>query len=125
MRNVHREYLPTTRRSVTHKFQVGGFEGYLTIGLFETGEPGEIFIKIAKEGSTLSGMVQAFCRSFSLALQYGLALEDAVSRFKGMRFDPMGPTGNPAIPEAMSIIDYVARYLEYRFLSVATDRSQG
>jgi ribonucleoside-diphosphate reductase alpha chain len=107
-----RQVLPATHRSVTHKFAVGGHEGYLTLGLFEDGSPGEIFIKMSKEGSTLSGLVQGFCRAFSLALQYGLTIEDAVSRFRGMRFDPMGPTNNPEIPEASSILDYVARYLE-------------
>jgi len=113
--DVNRHRLPATRDSVTHKFAIGGFEGYLTIGLFENGQPGELFIKMSKEGSTLSGMIQAFCRAFSLALQYGLSLEDAVARFKGMRFEPMGMTNNPDIPEAMSVIDYVAKYLEHEF----------
>ena len=108
--------LPSTRESVTHKFLIAGYEGYLTIGLFEDGRPGEIFIKISKEGSTLSGLIQGFCRAFSLALQYGLSVQDAVDRFRGMRFDPMGPTNNPDIPEASSILDYVARYLELHFL---------
>jgi ribonucleoside-diphosphate reductase alpha chain len=110
-----RRALPTVRESVTHKFSIMGHEGYLTIGLFEDGRPGEIFIKMAKEGSTLSGLVQGYCRAFSLALQYGLPLEEAVRRFKGMRFEPLGPTSNPDIPEASSIIDYVARYLEQHF----------
>lgn len=113
-----RAVLPTTRRSVTHKFVIAGHEGYLTIGLFEDGMPGEIFIKMSKEGSTLSGLIQGFCRAFSLALQYGLSIEDAVARFRGMRFDPMGPTSNPEIPEALSILDYVARYLELHYLRV-------
>ena len=104
-----------TRESVTHKFQIMGHEGYLTIGFFEDRQPGEIFIKMSKEGSTLSGMVQAFTRAFSLAIQYGLPLEQAVLRFKGMRFEPMGHTSNPDIPEALSIIDYVARYLDLHF----------
>ncbi len=93
-----------------------GTEGYLTIGLFDDGKPGEIFIKISKEGSTLSGLIQAFCRSFSLAIQYGLPISEAVRRFKGMRFEPMGDTSNPDIPYAQSIIDYVARYLELHFV---------
>lgn len=113
---TQRQALPTTRHSITHKFQIMGHEGYLTIGLFDDGEPGEIFIKMSKEGSTLSGMVQAFCRALSLALQYGLPMEEAVRRFKGMRFEPMGSTSNPDIPEALSLIDYVARYLEQNFL---------
>lgn len=111
----HRLRLPSTRHSITHKFCIGGFEGYLTVGLFDDGSPGEIFIKMSKEGSTLSGMIQAFCRAFSLALQYGLNLSDATSRFRGMRFEPMGPTSNPEIPEALSVIDYVAHYLDLAF----------
>lgn len=103
--------LPGTRRSITHKFSISGHEGYLTIGLFEDGTPGEVFVKISKEGSTLSGLVQGFCRAFSLALQYGLSVPDACARFEGMSFEPMGSTSNPDIPETSSIIDYVARYL--------------
>ena len=112
---VSRRTLPVTRQSMTHKFAIGGHEGYLTVGLFEDGQPGEIFIKMSKEGSTLSGLIQGFCRAFSLCLQYGLALNDAVDRFRGMRFEPMGPTNNPQIPETSSILDYVARYLELNF----------
>jgi len=106
-----RETLPSTRKSVTHKFAIGGHEGYLTIGLFADGRPGELFIKMSKEGSTLSGLIQGFCRAFSLTLQHGLPAADAAERFRGMRFEPMGPTSNPEIPEALSILDYVARYL--------------
>ena len=112
-----RRVLPVTRRSVTHKFSVGGFEGYLTIGLFEDNVPGEIFIKMSKEGSTLSGLIQGFCRAFSLALQYGLPVPAAVDRFRGMRFEPSGPTSNPDIPEATSILDYVARYIELHYVT--------
>jgi ribonucleoside-diphosphate reductase alpha chain len=111
-----RQVLPVTRNSITHKFAVMGHEGYLTIGLFDDGRPGEIFVKMAKEGSTMSGLVQAFCRAFSLAVQYGLPLPEATSRFKGMRFEPMGATSNPDIPEVLSIVDYVARYLELHFV---------
>lgn len=110
-----RQSLEPTRESLTHKFCVSNHEGYLTIGMYPDGSPGEIFIKMAKEGSTISGMVQAFCRAFSIALQYGLTVEDAVSRFKGMRFEPMGPTNNPQIPHASSVVDYVARFLESEF----------
>jgi len=106
-----RETLPSTRKSVTHKFAIGGHEGYLTIGLFADGRPGELFIKMSKEGSTLSGLIQGFCRAFSLTLQHGLPAADAAERFRGMRFEPMGATSNPQIPEALSILDYVARYL--------------
>lgn len=111
-----RQVLPNTRRSLTHKFAIAGHEGYLTVGLFDDGQPGEIFIKMSKEGSTLSGLIQGFCRAFSLALQYGLPVKDACDRFRGMRFEPMGPTSNPNIPEANSILDYVARYLELTFV---------
>jgi hypothetical protein len=110
-----RQSLPTTRDSVTHKFSVARHEGYLTIGLYPDGSPGEIFIKMSKEGSTISGMCQAFCRAFSLALQFGLTVDEAVVRFRGMRFEPMGSTSNPDIPECSSIVDYVARYLELNF----------
>jgi ribonucleoside-diphosphate reductase alpha chain len=111
-----REVLPETRFSRTHKFAISGHEGYLTIGLFADGRPGEIFIKISKEGSTLSGLMQGFCRAFSLCLQHGLTVQEAVDRFRGMRFEPMGATSNPEIPECLSILDYVARYLELEFV---------
>ena len=111
-----RAVLPMTRKSLTHKFCIAGHEGYLTVGLFDDGRPGELFIKISKEGSTLSGLVQGYARAFSLALQYGLELQDAVDRFRGMRFDPMGPTNNPDIPETSSLLDYVVRFLEIEFL---------
>lgn len=110
-----RHALPSTRQSITHKFMIANIEGYLTVGLYEDGTPGEIFIKISKEGSAISGFCQAFCRAFSLSLQHGLSVRDAVVRFKGMRFEPYGATSNPDIPEASSIIDYVARFLELHF----------
>lgn len=113
---LRREVLPETRRSVTHKFSIGNHEGYLTIGLFPDGRPGEIFIKMSKEGSTLSGLIQGFCRAFSLALQHGLSTREAAERFRGMRFEPSGPTNNPEIPESSSILDYVARYLQLHFV---------
>ncbi len=112
---AQRQTLPSTRQSVTHKFSIDRHEGYLTIGLFPDGTPGEIFIKISKEGSSISGFCQAFCRAFSLSLQYGLTIQDAIVRFKGMRFEPNGATSNPEIPEASSIMDYVARYLELHY----------
>jgi len=112
---VTRRALDSTRESLTHKFTVGGYEGYLTVGLYPDGTPGEIFIKIAKAGSALSGMCQAFCRAFSLAMQLGLSIDESVVRFKGMRFEPSGMTNNPDIPEADSIVDYVARFLELHY----------
>lgn len=119
---VARRTLPATRQSLTHKFSVDNHEGYLTVGLYDDGRPGEIFIKISKEGSALSGMCQAFCRAFSLALQMGLPLEEFTARFRGMRFEPMGPTSNPDIPDAQSIVDYIARYLDQQFGSPASLR---
>ncbi len=119
---AHRQVLPETRSSITHKFCINGHEGYLTVGLHSDGRPGEIFIKMAKEGSTMSGMCQAYCRAFSLALQYGLSLEDAVLRFRGMRFEPMGATNNPDIPECQSIVDYVARFLDVQFNGMESGR---
>ena len=111
-----RRTLPATHNSVTHKFSVSGHEGYLTIGLFDDGTPGEIFIKMSKEGSTLSGLIQGFCRAFSLAIQYGLPLQEATDRFMNMRFDPMGQTSNPKIKDATSILDYVAQFLAMEFV---------
>jgi ribonucleoside-diphosphate reductase alpha chain len=122
---VSRHALPSTRQSITHKFMVANIEGYLTIGLYEDGSPGEVFIKISKEGSAISGFCQAFCRAFSIALQHGLTVRDAVVRFKGMRFEPYGATSNPEIPEASSIIDYVARYLELHFMEPAGRMGRG
>jgi len=118
-----RKTLPPTHESVTHKFSISGHEGYLTIGLFEDGTPGEIFIKMSKEGSTLSGLIQGFCRAFSLAIQYGLPLTDAIDRFRNMRFDPLGITSNPTIPQATSILDYVAQYLDIEFNCLSREAS--
>lgn len=118
-----RRALPPTHDSVTHKFSINGHEGYLTVGLFEDGSPGEIFIKMSKEGSTLSGLIQGFCRAFSLAIQYGLPLTDAVERFRNMRFDPLGITSNPTIPQATSILDYVAQYLDLEFNCISREAS--
>ena len=110
-----RRTLPLTRESLTHKFWIAGHEGYLTVGFYDDGSPGEIFIKISKEGSAISGFCQAFCLGFSLAIQHGLSVTDAVHRFRGMRFEPNGATRNPDIPEAESIVDYVVRYLELHY----------
>jgi ribonucleoside-diphosphate reductase alpha chain len=118
-----RRTLPPTHTSVTHKFSISGHEGYLTIGLFEDGSPGEIFIKMSKEGSTLSGLIQGFCRAFSLAIQYGLPLTDAIDRFRNTRFDPLGITSNPSIPQASSILDYVVQYLDMEFNEMSCEAS--
>ena len=118
---VERRRLADTRASLTHKFKIEGHEGYITVGLFEDGTPGELFVTMAKEGSTLSGMMDAFATSVSLLLQYRVPLAHLVEKFQHMRFEPSGWTGNGEIGFAKSIVDYVFRWLGYRFLS-AEDR---
>lgn len=112
-----RRRLSDERSAITHKFQVGGLEGYLTVGLFEDGRPGEIFLVVAKEGSTLSGVMDAFATSISIALQYGVPLNALVRKFSYLRFDPSGFTGNKSIPMATSLIDYIFRWLGHKFLT--------
>jgi ribonucleoside-diphosphate reductase alpha chain len=112
-----RRRLPATRESLTHKFSIEGHEGYITVGKFEDGAPGELFVTMAKEGSTLSGMMDAFATSVSLLFQYGVPLSHLVEKFGHMRFEPSGWTGNPEIGMAKSIVDYVFRWLGHRFLT--------
>jgi ribonucleoside-diphosphate reductase alpha chain len=112
-----RKKLPNERRSITHKFNVGGHEGYLTVGMYDDGQAGEIFIKMAKEGSTLSGIMDGFALSVSIALQYGVPLRALVDKFVNARFEPSGYTGNKEIPYAKSIIDYIGRWLGGKFIS--------
>ena len=105
------------RQSITHKFSIAGHEGYITAGAYEDGTIGEIFLTdVGKEGSTLRGMMNAFATSVSIALQYGVPLETLVRKFSYMRFDPEGITGNPEIPFAKSMPDYIMRWLASRFL---------
>ena len=111
-----RERLPDTRHSITHKFSVSGHEGYLTVGLYEDGRPGELFLTMAKEGSTIGGLMDAFGTCVSMSLQYGVPLEDYVRKFSHMRFEPQGHTKNPDIRIAKSIIDYIFRWLGITFL---------
>ncbi|MYH08133.1 MAG: vitamin B12-dependent ribonucleotide reductase [Rhodothermaceae bacterium] len=111
-----RKRLPDERPALTHKFSVSGHEGYLHVGLYpDTNLPGEIFIRMAKEGSTISGLMDAFATSVSIALQYGVPLEDLCAKFSFMRFEPSGITNNPRIPMAASIMDYIFRYLALTF----------
>jgi len=112
-----RRKLPDERVAITHKFSVEGQEGYVTVGLFEDGKPGELFITMAKEGSTLSGVMDAFATAVSLTLQYGVPLEFLVNKFSHVRFEPSGWTNNPQIPHAKSIIDYIFRWLAAKFLA--------
>jgi len=113
----HRRRLPAERTAVTHKFDITGHEGYITVGLYPDGQPGEIFLKMAKEGSTVSGLMDTFATAISLALQYGVPLRDLVNKFAHVRFEPSGFTGNSEIPIAKSIIDYIFRWLGSRFLA--------
>jgi ribonucleoside-diphosphate reductase alpha chain len=111
-----RERLPDTRQSVTHKFSIAGHEGYITVGLYPDGRPGEMFITMAKEGSTIGGLMDAFGTAVSMSLQYGVPLEDYVRKFSHMRFEPQGHTKNPDIRIAKSLIDYIFRWLGITFL---------
>jgi ribonucleoside-diphosphate reductase alpha chain len=112
-----RRKLPDERRSITHKFSIAGHEGYITVGMYEDGKPGEIFLVMAKEGSTISGLMDAFATSISIALQYGVPLEALVEKFSHVRFEPSGFTKNSEIPFAKSITDYIFRWLASKFLS--------
>ena len=112
----YRRRLPVERNAVTHKFDIAGHEGYITVGLYDDGQPGEIFLKMAKEGSTISGLMDTFATTVSVALQYGVPLHDLVFKFAHVRFEPSGFTSNPEIPIAKSIIDYIFRWMGSRFL---------
>ena len=112
-----RRKLPDERQAITHKFEIAGHEGYITIGLYEDGMPGEIFLVMAKEGSTISGFADAFAQAVSYALQYGVPLQVLVDKFSHVRFEPAGMTKNPQIRIAKSIVDYVFRWLATKFLS--------
>jgi ribonucleoside-diphosphate reductase alpha chain len=120
-----RRRLRDERQSLTHKFEVQGHEGYITVGLYEDGTPGEIFLTMAKEGSTISGLMDAFATQTSLALQYGVPLRVMVNKFSHMRFEPNGFTKNPEIPIAKSIIDYIFRWLASRFLDADDQEAVG
>jgi ribonucleoside-diphosphate reductase alpha chain len=112
-----RHRLQDERASITHKFGIAGHEGYLTVGLYPNGQPGEIFIKMAKEGSTISGLMDAFATSVSIALQHGVPLKTLCEKFAHTRFEPSGWTGNPQIGYAKSLMDYIFKWLNLRFLS--------
>lgn len=111
----YRKRLPDERQSVTHKFTIGEQEGYLTVGLYEDGQPGEMFVCIAKVGSTMSGLMDAVALLTSLSLQYGIPLEKIIQKFRNTRFEPDGLTRNPNIPHASSLLDYIFRWLELKF----------
>ncbi len=111
-----RRRLPDERRSITHKFSIGGHEGYMTVGMYDDGTPGELFMTMAKEGSVVSGLMDSFATCISMALQYGVPLKVLCDKFSHTRFEPSGFTGNPDIPIAKSITDYIFRWLSLKFL---------
>jgi len=114
---AQRQKLPNERNSLTHKFTVGGHEGYITVGMYKDGRPGEVFIKMAKEGSTLSGVMDGLALSLSIGLQYGVPLKVLVDKLINMRFEPSGITENPEIRFASSLLDDVGRWLGGKFIS--------
>src|SRR6185312_3675990 len=121
-----RKRMPVERQSITHKFSIGGHEGYITAGVYEDGTVGEIFLTdVGKEGSTLRGMMNSFATAISISLQYGVPLETLVQKFSYMRFDPEGITLNPEIPFAKSMPDYIMRWLASRFLDADTQEELG
>ena len=121
-----RKRMPRERQSITHKFSIGGHEGYITAGMYEDGTVGEIFLTdIGKEGSTLRGMMNSFATAISIALQYGVPLETLVQKFSYMRFEPEGITANPEIPFAKSMPDYIMRWLASRFLDTDAQEELG
>jgi ribonucleoside-diphosphate reductase alpha chain len=114
---IERRRMSLVRQSETHKFSIAGHEGYLTYSMFDDGTLGEIFIRMSKQGSTLAGLLDAFAIAVSIALQYGVPLKELANKFIYMRFEPMGVTNNQEIPIASSIIDYIFKYLAYKFLT--------
>lgn len=120
-----RRRLPDDRQAITHKFSVAGQEGYITVGLYDDGSPGEIFIKMSKQGSTVSGFVDSLAIAWSMALQHGVPVESLISKYIDHRFEPSGMTSNPRIPMARSIVDYVAKWMASKFLSEEDQRLAG
>ena len=119
-----RQRLPMTRRSITHKFDVAGHEGYVTVGLYESGQPGEMFITMAKEGSTMAGMMDSFGTSISMCLQYGVDGKVLCEKFRHSRFEPSGHTTNPEIPYAKSIMDYIFGWMGREFYDLELKSSE-
>jgi ribonucleoside-diphosphate reductase alpha chain len=120
-----RRKLPSERKAITHKFSIGGHEGYITVGMYDDGQPGEIFLVMAKEGSAISGMMDSFATAISLALQYGVPLKVLIDKFSHVRFEPSGHTGNPEIHFAKSIVDYIFRWLASKYLSTEEQLQTG
>ena len=122
---MQRRKLPDERKSITHKFDIAGHEGYITVGMYEDGTPGEIFVTMSKQGSTISGLMDSFATAISFALQYGVPLQFLVDKFSHMRFEPSGFTKNPQIPYAKSIVDYLFRWMASKFLDEEAKREVG
>jgi ribonucleoside-diphosphate reductase alpha chain len=120
-----RERLPDTRQSITHKFNISGHEGYLNVGLYPDGRPGELFITMAKEGSTVGGLMDSFGTAISMSLQYGVPLEVLVNKFSHTRFEPMGHTTNPDVRIAKSVVDYIFRWMGVTFLAGYREAANG
>ncbi|HKN01274.1 MAG TPA: vitamin B12-dependent ribonucleotide reductase [Candidatus Binataceae bacterium] len=120
-----RRKLPDERKAITHKFDIAGHEGYITVGMYEDGAPGEIFVAMSKQGSTISGLMDSFATAISYALQYGMPLQFLVDKFAHMRFEPSGFTKNPQIPYAKSIVDYLFRWMASKFLDEEAKREVG
>ena len=120
-----RRKLPAVRNAMTHKFSIGGHEGYITVGMYGDGQPGEIFLVMAKEGSAISGLMDSFATAISLALQYGVPLKVLIDKFSHVRFEPSGHTGNREIPFAKSIVDYIFRWLASKFLTTEEQLQTG
>lgn len=111
-----RTRLPDTRPAIVHKFRVGELEGFINVGLFENGQPGELFITISKNGSTIGGMMDSLAAAVSIALQHGVPIESLVNKLAWQRFEPSGHTGDPEIPFAYSVPDFVFKWLGLRFV---------
>jgi len=120
-----RRRLPDERRAITHKFQVGTHKGYVTVGVYDDGTPGELFVTMSKEGSVISGLADAFATSVSIGLQYGVPLQALVNKFVHMRFEPSGYTNNPNIRIAKSLIDYIFRWMAMKFMTPEEQRAVG
>jgi ribonucleoside-diphosphate reductase alpha chain len=120
-----RRRLADERKAITHKFQIGPCEGYITVGLYEDGQPGEIFITLSKDGAQNGGLVDSFATAISLGLQYGVPLKVLVNKFVHARYEPSGATQNPNIPNAKSVVDYIFRWLALKFLTPEERQSVG
>src|SRR6267378_1535968 len=117
---AQRRKLPDERKSITHKFSIGGHQGYIIVGMYDEGTPGEVFIKMAKEGSTLSGFMDGLALSISVGLQYGVPLKAIVDKLTNTRFEPSGFTENPNIRYSSSVLDYIARWLGGKLIQHGT-----